>query len=50
MAEYFPGVLRALESLSGLQVTTVPEPIFTGALGAALAALDDQRAKVPHAR
>jgi predicted CoA-substrate-specific enzyme activase len=43
VAEYFPGVLHALESLSGLQVTTVPEPIFAGALGAALAAFGDQR-------
>lgn|GEM_PF-1090373 len=43
VAEYFPGVLRALESLSGLRVTTVPEPICTGALGAALAAFSDQR-------
>lgn len=43
VAEYFPGVLHALESLSGLQVTTVPEPIFTGALGAALATFSDQR-------
>jgi predicted CoA-substrate-specific enzyme activase len=42
VAEYFPGVLRALESLSGLQVTTVPEPIFTGALGAALAVFSHQ--------
>jgi predicted CoA-substrate-specific enzyme activase len=42
VAEYFPGVLRALESLSGLQVTTVPEPIFTGALGAALAVFNPQ--------
>lgn len=38
VAEYFPGVLRALESLSGLRVTTLPEPIYTGAFGAALAA------------
>ncbi len=36
VAEYFPGVLRALESLSGKVVCTVPEPIFTGAVGAAL--------------
>lgn len=36
VAEYFPGVLRALESLSGKTVCTVPEPIFTGAMGAAL--------------
>ncbi|MGE5231677.1 MAG: acyl-CoA dehydratase activase [Deltaproteobacteria bacterium] len=36
VVEYFPGVLRALETLSGLKVTAVAEPIFTGALGAAL--------------
>jgi activator of 2-hydroxyglutaryl-CoA dehydratase len=36
VAEYFPGVLRALESLAGVKVSAVPEPIFTGALGAAL--------------
>lgn len=36
VAEYFPGVLRALETLSGVTVTAVPDPIFTGALGAAL--------------
>jgi len=38
VVEYFPGVLRALESLTGMRVRTVPDPIFTGALGAALAA------------
>ncbi len=38
VAEYFPGVLTALGSMSGLEVKTVPEPIFTGALGAALKA------------
>lgn len=36
VAEYFPGVLRALESLAGLPVITMPDPIFAGALGAAL--------------
>jgi predicted CoA-substrate-specific enzyme activase len=36
VAEYFPGVLRALETLAGIKVSAVPEPIFTGALGAAL--------------
>lgn len=36
VAEYFPGVLRALETLSGVAVTAAPDPIFTGALGAAL--------------
>jgi predicted CoA-substrate-specific enzyme activase len=36
VVEYFPGVLRALETLSGVKVTAVADPIFTGALGAAL--------------
>lgn len=36
VAEFFPGVLRALEALCGLPVETVPEPIYTAALGAAL--------------
>lgn len=36
VVEYFPGVLAALESQSGLTVRTVPDPIFTAALGAAL--------------
>jgi predicted CoA-substrate-specific enzyme activase len=36
VVEYFPGVLRALEALSGTTVTAVAEPILTGALGAAL--------------
>jgi predicted CoA-substrate-specific enzyme activase len=43
VAEYFPGVLRELEALSGLRVTTVAEPIFTGAFGAALTVFSDQR-------
>ncbi|MEX1185503.1 MAG: acyl-CoA dehydratase activase [Gemmatimonadaceae bacterium] len=42
VVEYFPGVLRALESLSGLRVTTLPEPICTGAFGAALAAFSER--------
>ncbi len=36
VAEYFPGVLRSLEALSGLSAAVVPQPIFAGALGAAL--------------
>ena len=36
VAEYFPGVMRALEALTGRQVITMPDPIFAGALGAAL--------------
>jgi len=39
VAEYFPAVLRTLQSLSGRTVQLVPEPILTGALGAALMAL-----------
>jgi predicted CoA-substrate-specific enzyme activase len=39
VAEYFPGVLTALEELTGLPIQTVPEPIFTGAFGAALRVL-----------
>jgi predicted CoA-substrate-specific enzyme activase len=38
VAEYFPGVLTALETLSGLALKAVPEPSFTAALGAALKA------------
>jgi activator of 2-hydroxyglutaryl-CoA dehydratase len=38
VVEYFPGVLRALEELSGVSVQALPDPIFTGALGAALLA------------
>ncbi len=38
--EYFPGVIRALESQSGMKVTVVPQPLFAGALGAALKALE----------
>lgn len=39
VVEYFPGVLAALTSLSGAEVSAAPEPIFTGALGAALRVL-----------
>lgn len=42
VAEYFPGLLRAMESLSGMRVTTLPEPICTGAFGAALAAFTER--------
>ena len=40
VAEYFPGVLRALESVAGFKVRTAPEPILTAALGAALKVLE----------
>jgi activator of 2-hydroxyglutaryl-CoA dehydratase len=39
VAEYFPGVLHALEALSGIPVRPVPEPMLAGALGAALKVL-----------
>jgi activator of 2-hydroxyglutaryl-CoA dehydratase len=39
VAEYFPGVLKALGDMTGLKVEAVPEPITIGALGAALKAL-----------
>ena len=39
VAEYFPGVLKALGEMTGLVPRVVPEPITTGALGAALHAL-----------
>lgn len=39
VAEYFPGVLRALEKLSRMTVSVTPQPIYAGALGAALKAL-----------
>jgi predicted CoA-substrate-specific enzyme activase len=40
VCEYFPGVVRALAERSGCAVEVVPEPIMTGALGAALSALE----------
>jgi activator of 2-hydroxyglutaryl-CoA dehydratase len=39
VAEYFPGVLRSLESLTGVAVQVVPDALYTGALGAALKVL-----------
>ena len=39
VAEYFPGVLRSLESLAGVNVQVVPDALYTGALGAALKVL-----------
>ncbi len=36
VAEYFPGVIRAFEALSGKHVRIAREPLFTGALGAAI--------------
>lgn len=39
VAEYFPGVLRSLESLTGVAVNVAPDALYTGALGAALKVL-----------
>lgn len=36
VVEYFPGVVAALQSLAGVAVRVVPDPMYTGALGAAL--------------
>ncbi|RKZ11578.1 hypothetical protein DRQ53_09550 [bacterium] len=36
--EYFPGVLKQFEQLSSIEVTVSPDPIYTGAHGAALTA------------
>ena len=44
VAEYFPGVLQALSEKIGLPIEAVPEPILTGALGAALWGLQIQQA------
>lgn len=44
VCEYFPAVIRALGERSGQTVEMVPEPIMSGALGAALIALDGARA------
>jgi predicted CoA-substrate-specific enzyme activase len=40
VCEYFPGVVKALAERSGCPVEVVPEPIMTGAMGAALCALE----------
>lgn len=40
VCEYFPGVVKALAERAAVHVDIVPEPIMTGALGAALYALD----------
>lgn len=44
VCEYFSGVVKALAHRSGCSVEVVPEPIMTGAIGAALFALDAARA------
>jgi predicted CoA-substrate-specific enzyme activase len=40
VAEFFPGVLKALGERIGMSVQAVPEPISAGALGAAVAAAE----------
>jgi len=39
VAEYFPGVIKSIAELSGVPVSVAPDPIFAGALGAALKAV-----------
>ena len=39
VVDYFPGVLQALQSLAGVPVRAVPDPIYTAAVGAALMSL-----------
>jgi len=36
VAEYFPGVLKSLSEMTGIEIEAVPEPIMAGAIGAAL--------------
>lgn len=43
VAEYFPGVIGALTEITRIEAEAVPEPILTGALGAALHALQAAR-------
>jgi activator of 2-hydroxyglutaryl-CoA dehydratase len=38
VAEYFPGVIKAICQLTGMKAEVVPEPIQAGALGAAIKA------------
>jgi len=42
VAEYFPGVLKAITEKTGLKVATVPQPILAGATGAALWVFQEQ--------
>jgi predicted CoA-substrate-specific enzyme activase len=39
VAEYFPGVYKAIGELTGLEVHVIPDPISAGAYGAAIKAL-----------
>lgn len=50
VAEYYPSVVRGLEALTGLAVQVVPEPLFTGALGAALRGCGPRAVGAPHGR
>jgi len=42
VVEYFPGVVLTLESLAGVSVQVVPEPMYTAAVGVALLTLRQQ--------
>jgi len=39
VVDFFPGVLRAMETLAGVPVRAVPDPMYTAAVGAALMTL-----------
>ena len=41
VAEYFPGVLKSLSEMTGIEIEAVPEPIMAGAIGAALKSLNN---------
>jgi predicted CoA-substrate-specific enzyme activase len=45
VAEYFPGVLSALARMTQMEVTSISEPIMTGAIGSALHALREAEPK-----
>jgi predicted CoA-substrate-specific enzyme activase len=42
VVDFFPGVLRAMESLAGVPVRAVPDPMYTAAVGAALMTLRNE--------
>jgi hypothetical protein len=46
VAEYFPGVIKALCEITQLAAETIPEPIQAGALGAGLKAMQAAGIKV----
>jgi activator of 2-hydroxyglutaryl-CoA dehydratase len=41
VVEYFPGVVKAMGAIAGVEAEALPEPIMVGALGAAIKALQE---------